>query len=79
VDLLTCIPDFRVGLIEYATMGTSLFLRWVARGTSPDGRFEAVWRGPPDRAHGFVVENLILSDHPIFAAIAKHADDLRGA
>jgi len=29
--------------------------------------------------NGFVAENLILSDLPIFAAIAKHVGDLRGA
>jgi hypothetical protein len=40
--LLTFIPDFRVELVEHATNSDIMFLRWVARGTGPDGRFEAV-------------------------------------
>ena len=79
VDLLTFIPDFRVTLVEHAANGDITFLRWVARGTGPDGRFEAVGVDRLIVPNGFVAENLILSDHPIFATIAKHVGDLRKA
>jgi hypothetical protein len=51
VDLLNFIPDFRAELIEHATSDDVMFLRWVARGTGPDGRFEAV--GAADQFCGF--------------------------
>jgi hypothetical protein len=77
VDLLTFIPDFRAELVEHATNGDVMFLRWVARGTGPDGRFEAVGVDRLIVPNGYVAENLILSDHPIFAAVAKRVGDLR--
>ena len=79
VDLITFIPDFRAELVEHATSGDLMFLRWVARGTGPDGRFEAVGVDRLIVPNGYVAENLILSDHPIFAAVAKHVGDLRAA
>ena len=42
IDLLDFIPDFRAEPIEYATNGDVMFVRWIARGTGPKGRFEAV-------------------------------------
>jgi len=77
VDLLTFIPDFRAELVENATNGDVMFLRWVAIGTGPDGRFEAVGVDRLIVPNGYVAENLILSDHPIFAAVAKRVGDLR--
>jgi hypothetical protein len=77
VDLLTFIPDFRAELVESATNGDVMFIRWIARGTGPDGRFEAVGCDRLIVPNGYVAENLILSDHPIFAAFAKHIGDLR--
>jgi SnoaL-like polyketide cyclase len=77
VDLLTFIPDFRAELLEHASSGDVTFLRWVAKGTGPDGRFEAVGIDRLIVPNGYVAENLILSDHPIFAALAKHVGDLR--
>jgi hypothetical protein len=77
VDLLTFIPDFRAELVEHATNGDVMFIRWIARGTGPSGRFEAVGADRLIVPNGFVKENLILSDHPIFAAFAKQVGDLR--
>jgi hypothetical protein len=77
VDLLTFIPDFRAELMEHATNGDVMFIRWVARGTGPNGRFEAVGADRLLVPNGYVAENLILSDHPIFAALAHHVGDLR--
>jgi len=76
LELLTFIPDFRAELVENATNGDVMFLRWVARGTEPDGRFEAVCVDRLIVPKGYVAENLILSDHPIFAAVAKRVGDL---
>jgi hypothetical protein len=77
VTLLTLIPDFRAELKEHAVNGDVLFLRWAARGTGPDGVFEAVGVDRMILRNGFVAENLILSDHPVFAAIALHVGDAR--
>ncbi len=77
VDLLTFIPDFRAELLEHASNGDVMFLRWVAKGTGPDGRFEAVGVDRLIVPNGYVAENLILSDHPIFGTLAKHVGDLR--
>ena len=77
VDLLAFIPDFRAELVEHATNGDIMFLRWVATGTGPDGRFEAVGVDRLIVPNGYVAENLILSDHPIFAVIARHVGDIR--
>jgi hypothetical protein len=77
VDLLTFIPDFRAEMIEHATNGDVMFIRWIARGTGPSGRFEAVGADRLIVPNGYVAENLILSDHPIFAAFARHVGDLR--
>jgi len=77
VDLLAFIPDFRAELVEHATNGDIMFLRWVATGTGPDGRSEAVGVDRLIVPNGYVAENLILSDHPIFAVIARHVGDVR--
>ena len=76
VDLLTFIPDFRAEMVEHAVNGDVIFLRWVAVGTGPDGRFEAIGVDRLIVPNGYVQENLILSDHPIFEALAKRVGDL---
>jgi SnoaL-like polyketide cyclase len=76
VDLLTLIPDFRAELVEHATNGDIMFLRWVAHGTGPSGCFEAIGVDRLIVPNGYVAENLILSDHPVFAALAQHVGDL---
>ena len=78
-DLLDFIPDFRAEPIEHATNGDVMFVRWIARGTGPKGAFEAVGVDRIIAPNGYVRENLIISDHPIFANFAKHVGDFRGA
>jgi hypothetical protein len=77
VGLLEFIPDFCGELAEYAINGDVIFIRWIARGTGPNGRFEAIGADRLIVPNGYVAENLILSDHPIFAAFAKHVGDFR--
>jgi hypothetical protein len=79
IDLLDFIPDFRAEPIEHATNGDVMFVRWIARGTGPKGPFEAVGMDRMIVPNGYVAENLILSDHPIFAEFARHVGDFRGA
>jgi SnoaL-like domain len=78
VDLLDFIPDLRAEPIEHATNGDVMFVRWIARGTGPKGRFEAVGVDRMIVPNGYVSENLIISDHPIFADFARHVGDFRG-
>ena len=79
IDLLDFIPDFRAEPMEHATNGDVMFVRWIARGTSPKGPFEAVGVDRLIVPNGYVAENLILSDHPIFADFARFVGDFRGA
>src|SRR5262249_8816432 len=72
IDLLDFIPDFRAEPIEHATNGDVMFVRWIARGTGPKGPFEAVGVDRLIVPNGYVAENLILSDHPIFADFARY-------
>ena len=78
IDLLDFIPDFRAEPIEHATNGDIMFVRWIARGTGPKGPFEAVGVDRIIAPNGYVSENLIVSDHAIFAEFAKHVGDFRG-
>ena len=78
IDLLDFIPDFRAEPIEHATNGDVMFVRWIARGTGPNGPFEAVGVDRIIAPNGYVSENLIISEHPIFADFAKHVGDLSG-
>ena len=64
--------------MEHATNGDVMFVRWIARGTGPKGPFEAVGVDRLIVPNGYVAENLIISDHPIFAEFAKHVGDFRG-
>jgi len=55
-----------------------MFVRWIARGTGPGGPFEAVGVDRLIVPNGYVAENLIVSDHSIFAEFAKYVGDFRG-
>ena len=78
IDLLDFIPDLSAEPVEVATNGDVMFVRWIATGTGPKGRFEAVGVDRMIVPNGYVAENLILSDHPIFADFARHVGDFRG-
>ena len=64
--------------MEHATNGEVMFVRWIARGTGPQGPFEAVGVDRLIVPNGYVAENLIVSDHSIFAEFAKYVGDFRG-
>jgi SnoaL-like domain len=74
VALLSLVPDLHLDLMEHATNGEFVFLRWSGRGTGPDGVFQAFGVDRVRLRDGLVAENLILSDHPIFAVLAKRAE-----
>jgi hypothetical protein len=66
--LIVC-PDWSLAVPELAESGDLHFIRWIATGTGPDGRFE--FNGC-DRvrtnASGQVCENYIFCDHPFLRA-----------
>ena len=71
VDLLTVVPDLRLDLGEHATNGEFVFIRWIARGTGPDGPFEGIGTDRFRLRDGLVAESLIMSDLAIFGALAR--------
>jgi len=61
-DVLALVPDLRLDVLEHATNGENLFVRWRGIGTGARGRFEL--RGI-DRIRvldGRVAENVIVFD-----------------
>ena len=71
VDLLTLVPDLRLELGEHAASGEFVFIRWIARGTGPDGRFEGIGTDRFRLRDGLVAETLVMSDLAIFGALAQ--------
>jgi hypothetical protein len=71
VALLALVPDLRLALAEQAREGDGVFLRWTASGTGPDGPFTGIGTDRIRLRDGLVVENLIMSDMPVFAALAR--------
>ncbi len=71
VDLLTVVPDLRLEVGEHAASGEFVFFRWAARGTGPDGPFEGMGTDRFRLRGGLVAESLIMSDLPIFEALAR--------
>jgi hypothetical protein len=71
VALLTLVPDLRLDCAEHAREGDVVFIRWSARGTGPDGPFTGIGTDRIRLRDGRVVDNLIMSDLPIFAALAQ--------
>jgi ketosteroid isomerase-like protein len=63
-------PDFTVGVAEHAATGDLTFIRWVATGTGPEGRFEFSGVDRVQTRNGLVCENRIYSDDPFFARVA---------
>jgi hypothetical protein len=71
-DLLTLVPDLRLELGEHASNCEFVFIRWIARGTGPDGRrFEGIGTDRFRLRDGLVAESLIMSDLAIFGALAQ--------
>jgi ketosteroid isomerase-like protein len=63
-------PDFTVSVAEHAATGDFTFIRWVARGTGPEGRFEFSGVDRVQTRNGHVCENRIYCDDPFFARVA---------
>ncbi len=79
VDLLTVVPDLRLEVGEHAASGEFVFLRWAARGTGPDGPFEGIGTDRLRLRGGLVAESLIMSDLPVFEALARFVGQGRQA
>jgi hypothetical protein len=71
VDLLALVPDLRLELGEHAAGGEFVFVRWIARGTGPDGAFEGIGTDRFRLRNGLVAESLIMSDLPMFDHLAR--------
>ena len=69
-DILTLCPDFSLAVPEAAEVGDFHFVRWMATGTGPDGRFEANGCDRVRTRGGLVCENYVFCDHPVFARVA---------
>ena len=74
VALLSLVTGLHLDLMEHATNGEFVFLRWSGRGTGPDGAFQAIGADRVRLRYGLVAENLIVSDHQIFAVLARRAE-----
>ena len=72
-DILNACPDFSLVAPDYAAAGDLHFVRWVATGTGPDGRFEANGCDRLRTRGGLVCENYVFCDHPFFARVAERS------
>lgn len=71
-DVLLAVPDLSLSVPDYAVSGSLTFVRWVAVGTGPNGRFEALGCDRVRvREDGVVVENYVFCDHPFFGVVAE--------
>lgn len=70
-DILIACPDWSLAVPEHARSADFHFIRWIATGTGPSGRFEFTGC---DRvrtnASGQVAENYVFCDHPFFSGIS---------
>src|SRR3954468_7928707 len=57
-SLLEQIPDLRLEVAEHASNGPYLFIRWIARGTGPEGAFEIIGIDRIRIENGRVAENI---------------------
>lgn len=72
-DLLALVPDFRLEVAEHAASGDCVFIRWIARGTTEDGRFEFSGVDRVRTRDGLVAENMIFCSHPLVLRLAQSA------
>ncbi|MEX0840064.1 MAG: nuclear transport factor 2 family protein [Parvibaculum sp.] len=68
--LLEECPDFSLKVPEHASTGDFHFIRWVATGTGPEGRFEFTGCDRVRTRDGLVCENYVFCDHPFFVRVA---------
>jgi hypothetical protein len=60
------IPDLRLEVLDHATNGDLLFVRWLARGTGAHGSFELSGIDRIRIRDGLVAENIIVFDTALF-------------
>jgi hypothetical protein len=72
--LLAVCPDFTGAVAEHAAAGDFTFIRWIARGTGPEGPFEFSGIDRVQTRNGHVCENRIYCDDPFFAWVATRLD-----
>jgi hypothetical protein len=64
--MLALIPDLRLEVLEHATNGDVLFIRWLARGTGANGSFQMSGMDRIRLRDGLVAENVIVFDTALF-------------
>lgn len=69
--ILTVCPNFSLSIGEHASTGDFHFIRWIAHGTAPEGRFEFTGCDRVQTRGGQVCENYIFCDHPFFGRVAE--------
>ncbi len=69
--ILTICPDFSLRIGEHASTGDFHFIRWIATGTGPEGRFEFTGCDRVQTRDGQVCENYVFCDHPFFGRVAE--------
>src|ERR671936_582713 len=73
--ILNVCPDFTVSVAEHAATGDFTFIRWVATGTAPEGRFEFSGVDRVQTRNGHVCANRIYCDDPFFARVAAKVEE----
>jgi hypothetical protein len=69
-NVLKAGPDFSLSVPEHASSGDSHFVRWVAKGTGPEGPYEFTGCDRLRTRNGLVCENYVFCDDPYFARVA---------
>jgi len=69
--MLKVSPDFSLSVREHAASGNYAFIRWVAKGTGPDGPFEFTGCDRVQTRDGYVCENYVFCDDPFFDKVAE--------
>lgn len=70
-NFLAALGDFSVEVTDHAINGDTAFVRWIVRGDFGIGPDQIVGVDRLILKDGYVIENHIHSDHPIFAELSK--------
>lgn len=65
-SVLAQVPDLRLEVAEHARNGDILFIRWIARGSGPDGPFDLSGVDRVRLRDGLVTEHRIYYDPALF-------------
>jgi hypothetical protein len=69
-DVIALLPDVRLEVLEHATNGDDLFIRWRSTGTGLHGRFAFSGIDRIRRRNGRVAENVIVFDTAQFEQLS---------